>query len=173
MKVHHSCGLILRSPSRKPGQLTKHDGFHKGIFSVSGHGSKLTVRKRDGCPVKFSFCWSGAHAASPWWSSGRGGSRCCRCDARRLSPYLWPCSSLRRSGSSWNVSKTWQFVLQTGHWSDSSRCGNCVSGYLKSEKNEIVTFRTSSIFTLNGTLILYCWFQVLYNSLDFGEPDCF
>lgn len=53
------------------------------------------------------------------------GSRCCRCDTQRPSPYLWPCSLLRRSGSCWN--ETWHSVLQTGHWSDSSRCGNGVS----------------------------------------------
>lgn len=79
--------------------------------------------------------------------SGYKGSRCCRCDTQRPSPYLWPCSSLRRSGSCWN--ETWHFVLQRGHWSDSSRCANGVSGHLKSKKNKIVTFRTSSIFTLN------------------------
>lgn len=99
--------------------------------------------------VQLLLVWS-----SSWWSCGRAplplqthhledplvrslldlykGSRCCRCDTQRPSPYLWPCSSLRRSGSCWD--ETWHSVLQTGHWSDSSRCGNGVSGYLKSKE---------------------------------------
>lgn len=134
------------------------------------------------CLVKFSFCWSGALAASLWWSCGRAplplqtqhlevplvcslldlykGSRCCRCDAQRPSPYLWPCSSLRRSGSCWN--ETWHFVLQTGHWSDSSRCGNGVSGHLKSKKTKsaLSEHRLYSLWTEVNIVLL---FPGLYN----------
>lgn len=170
MKVHHSCGLILRPPNRQPWLSTKQDGFHKEIFNIQWKQAHHEEALR--CLVKFSFCWSGALAASLWWSCGRAplplqtqhledplvcslldlykGSRC---DTQRPSPYLWPCSSLLCSESCWN--ETWHFVLQTGHWSDSSRCGNGGSGHLRSKK-------------MKSSLYLG-----LYNGLDFCEPDCF
>lgn len=124
--------------------------------------------------VQLLLVWS-----SSWWSCGRAplqtdstpggstgvltsgslrgslkGSRCCRCDTQRPSPYLWPCSSLRRSESCWNES--WHSVLQTGHWSDSSRCGNGASGHLKQNRH----FQNIIYIHIKLSLILYCCFQV-------------
>lgn len=153
--------------------------FPKGNIQHSWTGKQAHREEAWRCLVKFSFCWSGALAASLWWSCGRSplplltqhledllvcslldlykGSRCCRSDTQRPSPYLWPCSSLRRSGSCWN--ETWHSVLQTGHWSDSSRCGNGVSGHLKAKKQKR-HFQNIVCIHIKLSLILYCWFQL-------------
>lgn len=137
MKVHHSSGLILRSPNTQPGwsktctrSIRKQSTF-TDVEAGSPRGSVAGVRWGSAsaglelmhCPLDeaaevllFTFRhntlrihWCG-HFCLFIKTAGDAES-----DTHKVKGHLWPFSSLRCSGTHQNVNQAWHLVLQTRH----------------------------------------------------------
>lgn len=146
MKVHHSCGLILGSPNRQPGQNTsryihvkKHSTF-TDMEASSPWGGVTSVRwcpasaglELMQCPFWLS-CWTSSSlpvVATLWGSTSTcvsyEDSRCC--GESPTTPGSLPLTPAPHYGAldptaKWGGLDT--LSSKPRHWTDSSRCGGC------------------------------------------------